>query len=87
MTTEQVLHDVFMSELGLIAVVIGTIVVTVLVFRYVDRRWTFIPRKKQRARFRENFEAPTPDFDVSNPINGRRGQTVEICGATWYRMN
>ena len=36
-------------------------------------------------------EAPTPvlpDYDVNNPINanGRRGETVEICGAEWTRM-
>jgi hypothetical protein len=32
--------------------------------------------------------APVPDYDVGNPINGRgqRGEAVEICGMTMYRM-
>ena len=81
MTTEQILHDVFYSELGLLGVVIGTIVVTVLVLRYVDRRWTFIPRKKQRRQFEETFEAPAPAYQ------GRRhGEKVVICGAEWTIM-
>lgn len=29
-----------------------------------------------------------PAYDPSNPMNAGRGrETVEICGATWYRMN
>lgn len=42
---------------------------------------------------RRRSEAPTPvdlSYDQTNPVNGRemgrKRETVEICGATWYRM-
>ena len=38
---------------------------------------------------RKQREAPTPDYDVTNPINGvgQRWETVEICGHTFWRVN
>ena len=34
-------------------------------------------------------DAPVPDYDVNNPVNGggRRGETVQICGHTFWRIN
>lgn len=49
---------------------------------YAVRRWSWEPRRKQRARF---DEAPTPVAAQVPPL--RRGQVVRICGADWYRMN
>ena len=38
---------------------------------------------------RKQREAPTPDYDVNNPINGKghRGEIVNVCGADMVRMN
>ena len=43
----------------------------------------WIDRRKSRK------EAPVPDYDIANPINGRghRGEIVEICGKQFMRMN
>ena len=43
----------------------------------------------KRDRRERRYDAPipvTPDYDETNPINGKgnHGQTVEMCGATWY---
>ena len=43
----------------------------------------------RRGRRERNYDAPipvTPDYDETNPINGKcnHGQTVEMCGTTWY---
>lgn len=32
-------------------------------------------------------DAPVPDFDVNNPINGRYAEAVEIDGHVFWRMN
>ena len=32
-------------------------------------------------------EAPEPDYDTNNPINGRYAEVVEICGHRFWRMN
>ena len=32
-------------------------------------------------------ETPIPDYDANNPINSRRGEVVNICGAEFVRMN
>ena len=38
---------------------------------------------------KKDNKAPMPDYDVNNPINGgsRRGETVQICGHTFWRIN
>lgn len=41
----------------------------------------------KRNRRERRYDAPipvVPDYDETNPINGNHGQTVEMCGATWY---
>ena len=40
-------------------------------------------------RLEREQEAPTPDYDVNNPINGKghRGEIVNVCGADMVRMN
>ena len=55
MTTEMVLRMVTLNELGLMVAVAATIILTVVVLRYVDERWTFIPRRKQRKGFNERW--------------------------------
>ena len=53
MTTEEILRTVTLNELGLLILVALTIAGTVAVLRYVDRWWTFYPRKRQRQSFGE----------------------------------
>jgi uncharacterized iron-regulated membrane protein len=53
MTTQEIIRAVWLNELSALAMLIALVVGTVLVLRYVDRRWTFIPRKRQRVRFNE----------------------------------
>ena len=43
--------------------------------------WDRKPSRRKRAACQE---APVP---YMAPRQSRRGETVEICGATWYRMN
>ena len=53
MTTQEIIRDVWQSELVALSMLIALVVGTVLVLRYVDRRLTFYPRKRQRVRFNE----------------------------------
>lgn len=53
MTTQEIIRDVWQSELVALAMLIALVIGTVLVLRYVDRRWTFYPRKRQRVQFHE----------------------------------
>ena len=36
---------------------------------------------------KKKAETPVPDYDANNPINSRRGEVVNICGAEFVRMN
>lgn len=53
MSTAEVLREVTLSEFGLMIAVILTIVGTIAVLRYIDRWWTYYPRRKQRKWFGE----------------------------------
>lgn len=48
-------------------------------------------RRRRAAQCAAPTDAPVPavdpGYDPDNPMNaGRRRETVEMCGATWYRM-
>lgn len=63
-------------------IVLGvTILLIGIWFGYVLRRWSWIPRKRQRAFFND---APVP---MATPRDSRRGEKVVICGYEWTRMN
>ena len=53
MSTAEILRQVTLNELGLMIAVILTIICTIMTLRYVDRWWTFYPRKRQRQSFGE----------------------------------
>lgn len=53
MTTAEILRAVWLNELTALVILIALVIGTVLVLRYVDRRWTFYPRKRQRVWFYE----------------------------------
>ena len=55
MSTAEVMRAVTLNELGVMIAVILTIIATVAVMRYIDRWWTFIPRRKQRRGFGERW--------------------------------
>lgn len=63
-------------------IVLGvTILLVGIWLGYVIRRWSWIPRKKQRAYFND---APVPALLARDC---RRGEKVAICGYEWTRMN
>lgn len=63
-------------------IVLGvTILLVGIWLGYVFRRWSWIPRKRQRAFFND---APVP---VMPARDCRRGEKVVICGYEWTRMN
>lgn len=53
MTTAEILRQVWQSEAMLMIAVLALIALTVIVWMYVDERWTFYPRKRQRQSFGE----------------------------------
>lgn len=44
-------------------------------------------RGRKAERKKATSEPPIPDYDANNPINSRRGEVVNICGAEFVRMN
>ena len=74
--------DIVMENETILLVLAGIFLVLFgMWFGYILRRWSWLPRKRQRRCFND---APVP---YMAPRQSRRGETVEICGATWYRMN
>ena len=53
MTTQEILRHVWLNEAMLMIAVLALIALTVIVWMYVDERWTFYPRRKQRKYFGE----------------------------------
>ena len=82
MTEAQMAVKLAMEHETEMFIVLGvTILLVGIWLGYVIRRWSWIPRKRQRAYFND---APVP---VMPARDCRRGEKVVICGATWYRMN
>ena len=55
MTTAEILRAVWLNECMVLVALLALIPVTVAVLRYIDQRWTFYPRKRQRERFNERW--------------------------------
>lgn len=80
---EHALRNVADNEylVFLFAMLMGAVLL--LALQYIGERWSFIQRKRQRARFDERFDAPAPDMRSRRP---ERGTTVTECGYTWTIM-
>ena len=78
---QEVVKAVLRSQDEMLVLVAVGILLVGIWLGYVIRRWSWIPRKRQRAFFND---APVP---VMPARDCRRGEKVVICGATWYRMN
>ena len=53
--TEQILATVHRNQQIRAAILIATIAASILFMRYIIRRWSWIPRKRQRTHFNERF--------------------------------
>ena len=53
--TEQILATVHRNQQIRTAILIATIAASILFMRYIIRRWSWIPRKRQRTHFNERF--------------------------------
>lgn len=84
MSTEQVLdqartalRSVRNNEMLVIVLAVLLGMGLMLAIMYINERWTFIPRKRQRQAFRESFaKVPGP----------RHGEKVTMCGYEWTIM-
>lgn len=82
MTEAQMAVKLAMEHETEMFIVLGvTILLVGIWLGYVIRRWSWIPRKRQRAFFND---APVP---VMPARDCRRGEKVVICGYEWTRMN
>ena len=78
---QEVVKAVLRSQDEMLVLVAVGILLVGIWFGYVLRRWSWIPRKRQRAFFND---APVP---MAPPRDSRRGEKVVICGYEWTRMN
>ena len=84
MSTEQVLEQartalrsVRNNEMLVIVLAVLLGMGLMLAIMYINERWTFIPRKRQRKEFGESFaQVPGP----------RHGEKVIECGDEWTIM-
>ena len=77
---ENTIRRVMDNELLLWIGVVVFIAAMALAIAYVMERWSWIPRKRQRARFDERLP------EMATIPGPRHGEKVTVCGYEWTIM-